>query len=154
MLSNPVSSAARAISASSCQRTSRSTSGSCTPSLIRSGAGKAGVSAPRRLRRAYALSCPERLECGRVAWNRDDLTPDAVAVRDQEHLVDVEAPAESRPAGAIDGDGVLVVRERPGELTQICAVRQAPRLPEQLEDAVASPVARRDGNRAVDVPAA
>src|SRR2546423_10470928 len=102
MLSKPVSSAARPIAASSGQRTSRSTSGSWTPTLIRSGAGEAGASAPCRLRRAYALSRPERLERRRVARDRGDLAPDAVAMDDQEQLVDVEGAVEPRPARTVD----------------------------------------------------
>ena len=43
-------------------------------------------------------SAPERLERLRVGRHRDHLLPAAVAERDQQHLVDVELPAERRRA--------------------------------------------------------
>ena len=63
--------------------------------------------------------------------------------RDQQHLVDVELAAEALAAGAVEGDCVVAVGERPRELAQVRAVGQAAGLAEELEDRVAAAVPRR-----------
>ena len=102
--------------ASSGQRTSRSTSGSWTPTFIAQNASNAGGSVGIAVIRCQT---PSR-------WSIS------------EHLVDVELAAEPLPARAVDGDRVLVVGERPAQLAQVRAVGEAARLAEELEDARAA----------------
>ena len=67
-------------------------------------------------------------------WDGDDLLPAAVAEGDQQHLVDVELAAEALAAGAVEGDCVVAVGERPFELAQIRPFGLAAGLAEELDD--------------------
>src|SRR5262249_53642117 len=88
----------------------------------------------------------EGLECARVGGQRQDLLPEPVPQCDQQHLIEVELAAEAPAARAVDGHGMLAVRDGPTKLAQVGAFRATARLAEQLEDRLPAAVRAGDGH--------
>jgi hypothetical protein len=102
--------------------------------------------------RPWLRSGPEGLKGRWICRHGEDLLPAAVVQRDQEDLVDVELAALTSAAGAVDGDGVVTVGERPAELAEVGALGEPSRLAEELEDRGAAVHLAGDGRRAGDAP--
>src|SRR5581483_8393516 len=71
----------------------------------------AAAAGPVRTGRARGWLAPEELERLRVGRQGEDLLPAAPAQRDQQHLLDVQLPAEASTARPVHGDGMVAVRE-------------------------------------------
>src|SRR5215471_11861849 len=153
LTSTPCSAPSRAISAISasvsiitplpCETRRRGTSreaASSSTARITSGPSTDGISTRYRrpsAKRASLTSrslCPERLEGGRVARQREHVGEEAVTQLEEQQLVEVEAPAVPLARCPVERGGAIVRREHVDQTGRVRAVRLLRQAAEEAED--------------------